>query len=446
MIRITAWALALFALAAGAAWLAAHPGRIAIDWGGVRIETSMAVACLGIGVLVIVGAVLHRLWRWIRRGPRSLGRSRAAGRRRRGYAALTRGMVAVAAGDAAEAKRCATAAETLLDEPPLTLLLTAQAAQLAGNEAGAGRAYRAMLERPETAFLGLRGLIVQALRRGDRVRALELTRRAALLKPNAAWVVRELVSLESSAGRMDEAAAALARGLKARALPASEGARYQAVLALAAAEQAERHLDQDAALKNAVKAAVLAPALTPAVVLAVRLLKARGKERKAAGLLADAWAKAPHPDLAAACLDLHGGETAERRLARLKDLLAGSSGRDEGRLALARALLAAGDLAAARHEIETLLRDAPSQGAARAMAEIETAQYGDGHSASAWLQRAATLPPDPAWTCTACGSRAARWTSHCESCGAFDHLAWRAAQGVPTDARILDGAALLPGG
>src|SRR5207244_3592662 len=85
-----------------------------------------------------------------------------------GYRALTQGMVAVAAGDAEEAQRQARKADVLLAEPPLTLLLSAQAAQLGGDEDAARRFFSEMLNRPETEFLGLRGLLMQAGRGGGR--------------------------------------------------------------------------------------------------------------------------------------------------------------------------------------------------------------------------------------------------------------------------------------
>src|SRR5690606_26575928 len=69
-------------------------------------------------------------------------------RRRKGFLALSRGMVAVAAGDAAEARRHAGRARKLLDETPLTLLLAAQAAQLDGEEGAATRYFEAMLNAP----------------------------------------------------------------------------------------------------------------------------------------------------------------------------------------------------------------------------------------------------------------------------------------------------------
>ena len=64
-------------------------------------------------------------------------RRRRERRRRAGYRALTQGMVAVAAGDPQEARRFARSADALLADPPLTLLLSAQAAQLDGDETAA---------------------------------------------------------------------------------------------------------------------------------------------------------------------------------------------------------------------------------------------------------------------------------------------------------------------
>jgi len=81
-------------------------------------------------------------------------------------------------GDAEEAQKFARKADVLLAEPPLTLLLSAQAAQLNGDDQAAQRYFMAMIERKETEFLGLRGLIMHALRGGDEATALTLIERA----------------------------------------------------------------------------------------------------------------------------------------------------------------------------------------------------------------------------------------------------------------------------
>ena len=57
--------------------------------------------------------------------------------------------------------------KAFLGGSPLGLLLTAQTAHLEGDDQGQRIAYRAMLEHPETEFLGLRGLFMEAMRRDD---------------------------------------------------------------------------------------------------------------------------------------------------------------------------------------------------------------------------------------------------------------------------------------
>ena len=81
----------------------------------------------------------------------------------RGYKALTQGMVAVAAGDAQEARRQARKAENFLADPPLTMLLSAQAAQLSGDDKAAGKFFKKMSERKDTKYLGIHGMLNQAI-------------------------------------------------------------------------------------------------------------------------------------------------------------------------------------------------------------------------------------------------------------------------------------------
>src|SRR5215469_10155575 len=140
------WFLVKVGLAALAAlWIAARPGHVSFVWLGWRVDTSIGVLIAAL-ILLIVVALLHRLWRLVWRGPRDLQRLRSERRRRQGYRALSQGMAAVAAGDAAEAKRQARLANSLLRDPPLVLLLAAQTAQLGGDETAAKRYFTAMLE------------------------------------------------------------------------------------------------------------------------------------------------------------------------------------------------------------------------------------------------------------------------------------------------------------
>src|SRR5215469_652584 len=162
----------------------------------------------------MIAALLFWLVSLIIDSPRAFLRHRRERRRRAGYRALTQGMVAVAAGDPQDARRCARRADALLADPPLTLLLSAQAAQLEGDEMAAKKFFTAMLDRRETEFLGLRGLLNQALRVGDRATALRLSERAASLRPGTPWVVESRFDLEVREGRWEAAQQTLARAAK----------------------------------------------------------------------------------------------------------------------------------------------------------------------------------------------------------------------------------------
>jgi HemY protein len=142
--------------------IAEQQGHVSILWQGWRIDTPLPVALAALVVGIVVAGLVFALLRLVFLGPGAFLRGRRERRRRAGYRALTQGMVAVAAGDAEEAARQAKKADVLLAEPPLTLLLSAQAAQLNGDEDAARNYFSAMLGRGETEFLGLRGLLTQA--------------------------------------------------------------------------------------------------------------------------------------------------------------------------------------------------------------------------------------------------------------------------------------------
>jgi len=133
MLRTLIW----FAVAAvamlGAVWLAARPGSVIVEWRGWRLDTSVGVLLVAIVLLILLGVALWLLYRWIVGAPGAFLEGWGESRRRRGYRELTQGLAAVAAGDGGEAQRHARKAEQLLAEPPLTLLLSAQAAQLNGD-------------------------------------------------------------------------------------------------------------------------------------------------------------------------------------------------------------------------------------------------------------------------------------------------------------------------
>ena len=427
MFRALRYLAVLAALVAGAVWLADNAGAVTLNWRGWRIDTSVAVLLTAVAVVTVAAGILYRLWLFAARAPGELRETWRLRRRERGYRALTRGMVAVAAGDGAEARRQARRAEGLLNEPPLTLLLQAQSAQLSGDEQAAARFFAAMAARPETEFLGVRGLLGQAAKRDDRAGALDLARRAWRLKPKSGWVAGVLFDLEVKESRWLDALATLDAAIDAGAVDKAAGRRRRVALLveLARAERQRGEARVEDVQRFAGEAHKLAPDSIPAALAFADALLARDKRRKAAGVIERTFALAPHPDLAALYPRTRGAEGALAAAREVRDLTRAVADRPEGRLALARAMIEAKLWGEARAALDGFGENPPAR-ACRLMAEIEDAERDDATAARQWLLRAAMAEVDPAWTCESCGTAAPEWRAVCAKCGAFDTAAWRA--------------------
>ena len=415
---------------AGVLALGLLPGRVVMVWQGWRVDTSVAVLMLGVVIVAMAAAALFHLVRKIIGGPAAFLRARRERRRREGYRALTQGMVAVAAGDAEEAQKHARKADVLLAEPPLTLLLSAQAAQLSGDEHAAKKYFTAMLERAETEFLGLRGLLMQALRGGDEHTALRLVERAKAIRPRTPWVLSSLFELQARAGKWHEAEATLAEAVKRKAL-ALEHRFHRAALLHEKSRAAETDGASSEAMQHVAKAHSLDPGFAPAALRYAHLLRVGGRVRQAAKALEAAWRAAPHPHLADAYRALFGEEAPLLRFKRMERLASANPEHRESHMAMASAALEARLWGEARRHLEAAGANDGEHGAlpprlCRMMAELEEQQHRDHVAARAWLARAANATAaDHAYVCGNCGSDTAEWAPVCPTCRAFNSLAWR---------------------
>ncbi len=424
MFRLITAFVAVGLLALVAAWFAARPGAVALDWQGYRIETTLAIAMIAVAALMVAAVVIYRIWRFIVRGS-GLGAAREERRRRRGQLALTQGMVAVAAGDAVAALGFARQAEAQLDDLPLTMLLAAQAAQLNGDETAAKRYFAAMLERPEMEFLGLRGLMVQATRVGNDETALTIARRAYLLRPGTPWVLTALFDLEARAGHWLEAGRVVDHAVKHRVFKPEEGRRHKAMALYERARRVAADGRTAEAAKLDLEAHGLDGDLVAAAVEAVRAVLSQGKRRRAVAMIEQVWARTPHPALAEVHAGIFDSEPAERRLQRAQKLAALKPDADASRQYLAAAAVAAERWDVAREQLARLAGKPDADAVVcRLMADIEEAERGPAY-ARTWLERLAAAPAGPQWVCKSCGRGFEAWSAHCHHCAAFDSLAWR---------------------
>lgn len=442
------YVIAGMVLGLGAVWFANNPGHFSVEWLNHRIDTSLAFLATLSVLMVIVSLALYRLYAGVIGGPEAFLAYRREKKQRQGYAMLSKGMVAVAAGDAKEARKLAARAHALLDEPSLTLLLNAQAAQLEGHEADAEVAYRQMLASADTEFLGLRGLFMLAHRKDDRIAALDYAERAFALRPDTPWVFNALMELQSAQGRWDDAVDTLSRSVKSKLLPADVAKRRQSILYTEQALDLVARNDLEAAGACAEKALKLSPGLVPAVVIAARHLRAANKSWRAAELVEAAWSANPHPDLIEAYLGLKMDSDPRAQARWLKGLAGFNKNHFESRLLRARQHIALGQVKAAQHILEELIKRRPSARVFALMSDLEQVKASTSQPRNEevrlWLSRAAEAPRDAFWVCDSCGREADAWGSVCQHCGGFDTLTWGSPDPVqlpPQDEAVVEEAA-----
>lgn len=426
LIRTLIWFAIAAAAMLGAVWLAERPGVVTAEFRGWRLDTSVGALMVGVVILMLLGIGGWLLYRWIVGTPGALLEGWGDSRRRRGYRALTHGLAAVAAGDGAEAQKLARKAEQLLSEPTLTLLLSAQAAQLAGDRAGAERAFSAMLENEQTAFVGLRGLITQALREGDQAKAMGYAERAFKLRPQTPWLVHSLFDMQAQTGQWKAAQETLDTGLRRKIVTTDRGRTLKALVLIERSRDAERDGNTGDALALAREAFGLAPERVAVTRRLAELQIKSGDGKRALKTLEKGWSLTPQPDLAELYLKASGETEALKRIAIVRRLVAQNADDIESHLALARASLEAGLWGEARRHLETASGTNPSARVCRLMAEVEERAHADPAKVHDWLARAANAPADRAWRCTACAAQHESWRPVCENCGAFGTLQWRA--------------------
>lgn len=482
MRRFVGYAVQVALLIAAAVWLVNNPGQVSVEWLGWRIDSTVSVAVLLIAILVGVLVLLDRLLRAALGAPGAWRRWRATRRARRAQAFLSQGFAAVAAGDGAKAGRLADRAQAVADDETLPLLLRAQAAEAAGDDAEA--LWRKLIDDADgdadRLLLGLHGLTESARRRGDQIAALAFVTRAQAVASDSPWALRVRHDLDLRTGAWTDADASLKAMARARLIDGDALRRRGTLVALGRALTAARDGLPDDAAAHARRAWKTDPNFLPAAIISARMDLAIGKASRAAQTVEAAWRACAHPDLAACYAAAAPPRTdALTQVKRFQLLLEIAPNSAESHLALADAALAARLWGQARQHYEQADRLDPAahRRAYRGLAAVaasepplETARLIDSSqpfaalseaedngaaestavalapspvAASAPAAVATTQPrrrdwtrlaqqlsdpafaPDRGWHCEACGAPAAEWTPICAACATIDAVDWR---------------------
>lgn len=432
LIKILAFVAAVVALTFGGAWLMDLSGGAVITAAGYEVKLrplELTIAFLVLVVLLWVAqkvfgfllAVIH----FINGDETAISRYFTRNRERKGYEALTEGMMALASGEGQLALARATQADRYLDRPDLTNVMIAQAAELAGDRKKAEAAYKLLLQDEKTRFVGVRGLMKQKLEDGDTVTALRLAEKAFQMKPKHVETQDVLLRLQAESHDWAGARATLGAKLKTGTLPRDVHKRRDAVLALS---QAADLIAEESSIEKreaTIEANKLSPDLIPAAAMAARAYIAQGNAKYATRVLTKAWSVSPHPDLAAAFAEIVPTETPRARLKRFEALTKLRPEHAETKMLLAELLIAAEDFPAARRALGDLTTTEPTARNLTLMAAITRGEGGDEAMVRGWLTKALTASRGPQWVCDNCGTVHADWGPVCNHCHGFDTLSWK---------------------
>lgn len=433
LIKIILFVVLVAAATLGAAYLMELEGGVRIAAAGYEINLSPLYAVIFLITLVFAVwlalrllALLVAVLKFINGDETAITRYFNRNRERKGYQALSEGMMALAAGEGRLAMAKAGKAERYLHKPELTNLLTAQAAEMCGDRRKAEEVYKRLLKNDATRFVGVRGIMKQKLADGDAATAMKLAEKALGLRPKHEETQDVLLRLQASAHDWAGARRTLGAKLKYGSLPRDVHKRRDAVLALSEAKDILLEGNDISARESAIEANKLSPDLIPAAAFAARGYIEQGNAKYATRVIKKAWAVRPHPDLAAAFAAIVPDEKPAARLKRFKPLIAKHPEHMESKLLLAELHIANEDFPEARRALGDLAETAPDARALTVMAAIARGEGASDVVVKGWLARALTAPRGPQWVCENCHNIHAEWVPICENCESFDTLAWTA--------------------
>ncbi|MGR3621188.1 heme biosynthesis HemY N-terminal domain-containing protein [Pseudophaeobacter sp.] len=432
LLKILVFVAIVALLAFGFGILMETAGGVQITVAGTEYTLSALQSVLALGVLVVLVWVFFKLLslliatlKFLNGDETAISRYFDKGREQKGYQALSDGLMALASGEGRLALAKASRAARYLDNPQLTDLLTAQAAEMAGDSPKAAEAYKRLLANQNTRFVGVRGIMKQKLSEGDSETALQLAEKALALRPKHEEVQDTLLQLQARAEDWAGARKTLSTKLKTGTLPRDVFKRRDAVLALSASQGVAEEGASLEQREQAIEANRLSPDLVPAAAMAARAYLEQGKKRPAIKVLKKAWEAQPHPDLAHVFAAVEPDESAAARVKRFEQLARLKPKDDETRLIMAELHIVAEDFPEARRSLGDLLERAPDARALTLMAAIEKGEGAEDAITQAWLARALSAPRGPQWLCDNCNHIHAEWAPVCEHCTSFDTLSWQ---------------------
>ena len=433
MIQTLWFFLQVALVVAAAVWLSGQSGSVSISLLDYTLTLQAGVFLLLLVVTMLSALFLLRIIRAIFSVPGALGRYHEKDKRKKGYRALTRGLVAVAAGDVKKATQFSKQTKSLMvEENGLPMLLEAQAARLRGEEGLAQNRFQELMKDKDAAFLGIRGLLKSALDEGEIALALDYARQAQKLHPKQGWVLRVVYDLEIKNRLWSDALETGKKAVKVGGLSQDKAVSDRVAIHLMRYDYEQSKGDPKLAInKLAIKELERAYKLNSAFVPTVTKLAAHyidnKKTRKAASIIEKAWHQNPHPDLAALWDQLAPEDNGKNQVKRLKwyeDLVAFKPDSAEGQMAAARAAINMGYWGEAKAYLMIAEKIYPTARLFRLRAIVEQNSTHNDDAIHDLMEKASEALPDKVWTCRETGLTYDEWSAIAIPHESFNTIIW----------------------
>lgn len=433
MIKAFWFAIKVGVLIALAVWIVDRNGSMQFGWVDAEGHEMVVTMELGFFLLCVLGLVLLSIFvyqtiKTFVDFPKSYRRYSEVRSKEKGYEALTRGLTAVAAGDAKAARKEAERASGLLPEDGgLPLLLKAQAARLEGREEDAVENFVALLEHKDAGFLGVRGLLQSALDNGDNEGALALAERALELHPKQPWILNIIYDLLIKNRKWYRAEKILTRLEKQKAVTADKAKSDRITLWMAQAEDdvAEGYVaDSLLLIKKVLKKA---SGFAPAAILMADIQRQQNNPKKAEKTILKAWKTETSGALVDYWLEITPEDDAQDKLAKLRwlqKLLNAHPNSPSGQRVAGELAMDAGLWGEAREYFKQAEEEGVSNTLYKDLAALEEKSGGSREAAKAWLEKAAEAPAIKGWICQQTGRRYTKWSPIAEPHGSFNTIEW----------------------
>jgi HemY protein len=427
MLRSLFFIIKLALLAALVIWVVQNPGTISIAWMDYKLTAHVGLFILAIVIVIMIALVINGLVNALVNIPSSFRRAAKIKAYDQGLLALSRGMAAIAAGDARQASIQSKRAQKYL--PPhqsLSLLLQAQTAQINGKQHAAQKVFKQLSLDKDAGFLGVRALLQEALDAGDYNKARSFVDEALQVNGKNPWLLQIAYQVAIHEKSWNAALEHLKKIEKYQAVEAGKIASDRVALLIAQAD--EEGAGQ--ALYHLEKAHKIDPFFLPTIQRLAAYYKERGNRKKAIAMIKAAWKNNPHPDLVALWVQNIPASKAKKATAQvnwIEKLVKLNPQHLESYAALGHVCLNAGLWGDARQHLlkaESVAQPSPPRSLYESLAELERKEFSNEQAAQEWLTKGRASDLGNAWICMVTGRHYDRWSPIAAPHDAFNTIRW----------------------